>query len=252
MKFLLLTIKELTDFSRRKGSVATLILAPSIVALLLTGVVGLSADSFRVTPDRPIYSHASLPDAQALETETDFMLVNFLSIIMVILPVTWASQSIVAERTRKTLEPLLSSPIGSTSVLIGKALTPVIVAVLVVSWCLVICGIVKAWQTHSFTMVKVVLFPPNLGTLFLVDPLLAFASALFALGISARSTDPRAAMQRSTLLSLPILIGSSLLASFVGMGKLSLALFGVPAATLIAAGAFIYAKSKFQREQLII
>jgi ABC-2 type transport system permease protein len=247
MKLLLFTMKELTDFGRRKWSVATIFLAPAIVALLLTGIVRLSPDSFMATSG----IHLPASSGEPLEAETGYALVSFLSLIIVMLPVTWASQSIVAERTRKTLEPLLSVPISSTFILLGKALPPVLVAVLVVFWCLLICGMVATWRTQSFTMVEIILLPANLEMLFLIGPLLAVASAFFSLGVSANSVDARAAMQRSTLLSLPILIGSALFASLVGIGKAEFLTIGILVAVLLAGTAFIYAKSRFRRESLI-
>jgi ABC-2 type transport system permease protein len=251
MKLLFFALKELADFSRRKWSVATILLAPAVVVLLLTGIVQLSADSFIATPNHSNHLYTSVSNGQSLQTETADALVSFLSIIMVMLPVTWASQSIVTERTRKTLEPLLSAPISSTFILLGKALPPVVVAVLIVCWCLLVCGVVATWRTGSFTMVEIILLPANLGMLFLVGPFLGLASALFSLGVSAKSVDARAAMQRSTLLSLPLLIGSALFASLVGTGKLGLLTIGTLVAASIAGTAFIYAKSRFQRESLI-
>jgi ABC-2 type transport system permease protein len=247
MKLLLFTMKELTDFGRRKWSVATIFLAPAIVALLLTGIVRLSPDSFMASSE----IHLPAPSGESLEAETGYALISFLSLIIVMLPVTWASQSIVAERTRKTLEPLLSVPISSTFILLGKALPPVLIAVLIVFWSLLVCGMVAAWRTGSFTMVRIILLPANFEMLFLIGPLLALASAFLSLGVSANAVDARAAMQRSTLLSLPILIGSALFPALVRIGKPEFLTIGIPIAASVTGAAFIYAKSRFRRDSLI-
>lgn len=49
--------------------------------------------------------------------------------VPVIIPVTIASYSIVGEKTRRTLEPLLATPISTTQLLAGKAFAAVIPAV---------------------------------------------------------------------------------------------------------------------------
>ena len=63
-----------------------------------------------------------------------FILTQFLLLFMIvpmIVPITIASYSIVGEKTTRTLEPLLATPVNTVEILAGKGLYP---------GCLIPCG----------------------------------------------------------------------------------------------------------------
>jgi ABC-2 type transport system permease protein len=233
---LLIVSKELTEIRKRKWTVIVLLVAPPIVALLLSGILQSGFDSIAEKSSHAVLSNARTLKSSQVGDETAYALVNFLFIVMIMLPVTWASQSIVGERVRRTLEPLLAAPISSAAILIGKALTPVIVAVLV---------------THAGASITVFLSPASLCTLFIIGPLLGLASALFSLGISSSSTDARAAAQRSALLSLPMIIIGSIGVSIIAMGGWNFVVIGSAIASGIVFVAWMFARARFGREKLV-
>jgi ABC-2 type transport system permease protein len=248
---LLIVSKELTEIRKRKWTVIVLLVAPPIVALLLSGILQSGFDSIAEKSSHSVLSNARTLKSPQVGDETAYALANFLFIVMIMLPVTWASQSIVGERVRRTLEPLLAAPISSAAILIGKALTPVIVAVLVVFWSLLICSLVIALVTHAGASITVFLSPASLCTLFIIGPLLGLASALFSLGISSSSTDARAAAQRSALLSLPMIIIGSIGVSIIAMGGWNFVVIGSAIASGIVFLAWMFARARFGREKLV-
>src|SRR6185503_7609261 len=110
---------------------------PLIFTLLPLGVLystrGTLADTGASAADLPpqfAQLCASLPEAECMQV---FVLNQFLILFMVmplIIPVSIAAYSIVGEKTTRSLEPLLATPISTGELLLGKCLAAVIPAVL--------------------------------------------------------------------------------------------------------------------------
>lgn len=120
------------------------------------------------------------------------------------LPSVVASYSVVGEKTERTLEPLLATPVTSLELLGGKALAAVIPAV-GATW--VTAGLYLAmWGPFLAEGVFARLAGPAwfLG-MAITAPLLSVLSVLLAILVSSRTRDPRTAQQISGLVVLPIL-----------------------------------------------
>jgi ABC-type transport system involved in multi-copper enzyme maturation permease subunit len=131
--------------------------------------------------------------------------------IPILVPATLASYAVAGERQQGSLEPVLTTPITREEFLLGKAL-----AVLIPS-----LGI--AYAVYAFFLAAVALFAapgvasailqvPDILVQVVFTPLLAGWAIWIGLGISTRFADVRVAQQVSLLGSLPLLIGTSLLA----------------------------------------
>ena len=133
---------------------------------------------------------------------TQFILLFMM--VPIIVPMTVASYSIVGEKTTRTLEPLLATPVSTVEILIGKGLAGIIPAVLA-TW-----GGYLLYATGVYLMVPnplVVskLFDPIwLTAIFLVGPLLSVLGVSIAVMISSRVSDPRVAEQISGIFVLPV------------------------------------------------
>jgi len=134
---------------------------------------------------------------------TQFMLLFMM--VPVIIPITIASYSIVGEKTTRTLEPLLATPVTTIELLAGKALAAVTPAV-AATW---IGFLLYALGAKLIVVTPAVLYklidPLWLMTIFIVGPLLAIAGVSIAVMISSRVNDPRVAEQISGIFVLPIL-----------------------------------------------
>ncbi len=122
----------------------------------------------------------------------------------VMIPMTIASYSIVGEKSTRTLEPLLATPISTAELLAGKGLAAAIPAVgatwfayFIFSAGALVMGLGPALVVKFFD-------PMWLIAIFILGPLLALAGVSIAVMISSRTTDPRVAEQISGIFVLPI------------------------------------------------
>jgi ABC-2 type transport system permease protein len=122
-----------------------------------------------------------------------------------IIPVTIAAYSIVGEKTTRSLEPILATPITTIELLIGKAASAVIPAI-IASWLSFFIYIIGVRMLTNPTVFRYALEPTWLLATFLVGPLLAVFSVSGAVLISSRVSDPRAAEQLAGAVVLPIVL----------------------------------------------
>ena len=168
-----------------------------------------------------------------------------------IIPINIAAYSIVGEKTTRSLEPLLATPITTSELLAGKNLAAVIPAVLA-TWLGYALFILGAWViTGSSPIVSAMLNPMWLVAIGLVGPLMSLLSVNFSLMVSSRANDPRTAEQISTVVILPVLL--IFLAQISGLFFLNQRIVWIIAlATLLLDGVVIYlAVQLFQRETIL-
>ncbi len=126
-------------------------------------------------------------------------------ILPVAIPVTIAAYSIVGEKTSRSLEPLLATPITTTELLAGKMAAAVLPAVLA-TWAGFFVYIVGARFMVNDTIFARLMDPMWLLAVFIVGPLLALLSVSIAIMVSSRVSDPRIAEQLSALVILPLIM----------------------------------------------
>lgn len=127
-------------------------------------------------------------------------------ILPVAIPVTIAAYSIVGEKTTRSLEPLLATPITTAELLAGKALAAIIPAV-AATWLSFGLFVGIMYFLVSRAAFAYLLDPLWAIAIFVVGPLLTLLSVSIAMVISSRVTDPRVAEQISMLIILPIIVG---------------------------------------------
>ncbi|MBK8985057.1 MAG: ABC transporter permease subunit [Chloroflexi bacterium] len=171
-------------------------------------------------------------------------------ILPVAIPVTIAAYSIVGEKTARSLEPLLATPITTTELLVGKMVAACVPAV-AVTWLAFIIYIIGARFMVSAAVFARAMDPMWLLAIFVVSPLLTLFAVTVAVMVSSRVTDPRVAEQLSALVILPIiflLIGQS-----VGWLLVNATLVVWMAAILLVADSLLVYLSVrlFQREVIL-
>ncbi len=138
-----------------------------------------------------------------------FFVSQFLLLFMLmplIIPATVAAYSIVGEKTTRTLEPLLATPIRTLELLAGKGLAAIVPAVLA-TWASFSIFALGAWLMGIRPAVLGKLLDPIwLVAVLVVGPLLAVAAVSLAVMISSRVSDPRVAEQLSGLVVLPLML----------------------------------------------
>ena len=203
--------KELTDLRKNRGLLLSLFALPLVMVLMPVGVV---------------YSYVHAEDQGALRTLAIYYEPNFKAglnavefllnrsvndwfslylLLPVFVPILISSHAIAGEKERKTLEPLLASPVTALELWLGKSLASVLPA----------CGISLIAFVVMCVAVDVIAWPvlndlllPNamwLWGVFVLAPGFAFFGNGVAILVSARVGDTRLAQQVSGLVVLPIL-----------------------------------------------
>jgi ABC-2 type transport system permease protein len=188
-------------------------------------------------------------DCLSIYLVNEFMILYMIMPVMI--PITIAAYSIVGEKTTRSLEPLLATPITTSELLIGKSLASVIPAILATyggfflfAISLPLVGVSQAVQRYIFG-------PTWMIAIFVLGPLMAVLAVNFAIFISSRVNDPRVAEQASALLLLPVLV--VLFGQIGGFIILNPQLMLISAAVLLLldVGAIYMGVMLFQRENIL-
>lgn len=237
------------------GTVAFLPLFAAFFPLVFLYVAGTSPDfASDLTEDIPQEFMAVCNDFSGQECIQYFLISQFILLFMIIplaIPITIASYSIIGEKTTRTLEPLLATPITTTELLGGKSAAAVIP------------GIVATWLAYGVLVLGTALMGVGSGVMnslldpfwlmavFIVGPLLALTGVSVAVMVSSRATDPRTAEQTSMLVFLPILL--IFVAQIAGFILLNAQLVLLMALGLVVLDAILLtaAVRLFQRETIL-
>jgi ABC-2 type transport system permease protein len=149
-----------------------------------------------------------------------------------LISVVIAAPVIVQEKTNKSLEPLLATPITDTELMWGKAIAPLIPALtanyLSFTAFILLVDSLATSGGHAPPL-------PNVAVLFdmlVAGTLLGFLATFATLIISSRMKDVRTAQQFSLLVVLPAFVGVVAVVAFVG---------DTPAALIAIAGVLLLA-----------
>ncbi len=184
------------DFAELRSNRSVFISLFVFPALFLLEGIGSAVARSLTTSSSPASLVASYISGASLS-------LDLLLFVPVITAVTIGSNSIVQEKTTRSLEPLLATPITDTELLVGKAMTPFLP------------GVIAVWVCYTvlFTVIDVLAWPvthaivfPTAITLFqmwIIVPLLGLVGTFGVLTISSWAKDARAAQQMSTVIELP-------------------------------------------------
>jgi ABC-2 type transport system permease protein len=189
------------------------------------------------------------PDECAYVYTLNLFVLMFM-ILPIAIPVTIASYSIVGEKTTRSLEPLLATPITTVELLLAKMIAAIAPA------------IVATWLAFGiFLSGARLLAPPNVFNAFfdpmwliavlIVAPLLTLLSTSTAVIISSRVTDPRVAEQMSVIVILPLIL--LIVGQSIGLILIDRQIMLVIAAVVIVLDALLFYLSVklFQRETIL-
>lgn len=248
--------KELLELRRSPILVLSLASLPlTIVALPL----GLYAWLLVAAPDQVV---DFLRELYAIPTEggkaavlASLLAKNWLPMFLVVpifLPIMISAQSVGGERERRTLEPLLATPVSTLDIVLGKSVAAVVPSV-VLTWtaAIIFCGGI---DLLAFRWTHTLVLPDTTWTFstLVIAPLLALFGNTLAVVLSSVIPDPRAAQNLAGMTVVPMLgaLGAQL------AGRVSLTWrFYVGFAVFVALldVLMVYAASRaFHREKLLV
>jgi ABC-type Na+ efflux pump permease subunit len=227
--------KELRDYRRNRFIFVSMAIYPLI---------------FVAAPIANIFALPASLSSHALHNRLGLILL-FMLLIPVVVPATVASYAVVGEREQGTLEPLLTTPISSEELLLGKAAAVMIpsVAISYTAFGLVLAAV--RLLAHANIASAIFNQSALLAAQAVFTPLLTGWTIWVAIAISTRSSDVRTAQQLSILASLPPVALAALISFQVVHASLTLAI-GIGAGLLaIDALAWRGVSALFNRERLI-
>jgi ABC-2 type transport system permease protein len=180
---------------------------------------------------------------------SQFMLLFML--IPVVIPGVIAAYSIVGEKTTRSLEPLLATPITTIELLVGKCLAAVIPAIITTYGAYAIFTLGASILVSNKTLLSAFFEPRWLIAILVVGPLLAILATTFALMVSSRVNDPRVAEQISMVIIIPVMAG--FFGQVSGLFVLNTQLISIVAFLMLALDVLmIYLASQvFDRESIL-
>lgn len=205
-------LKEWAEVFKNRMVMFTVIFMPLVFAaiplIMLYSMRG-SATSDMTSEMPPQFMQMCAADLSSGECFLVYMVNQFLIMFMLtpmIIPVNIAAYSIVGEKTTRSLEPLLATPITTIELLVGKNLAAVIPAVGATLFGFTVFAGGSAILVESRRVLAALLDPMWLLAVLVAGPLLAILSVNFSLMVSSRVNDPRVAEQLSVVVILPVLL----------------------------------------------
>ena len=206
-KIAIILYKEWLEIKQQRMLLLSMIIPPLIFSALplfvIAGIGHVGSGNLNLPKAGSLPSLAGMSPAETAQALVGMQLSVLFLLLPSIITSIVASYSIVGEKTSRTLEPLLATPVRTWELLVGKSLAALIpgVGVTWLSGLIFITGM--AFLTVS-QRVFVAIVSPGWLILFLVwSPLLSIISIAVMVAISSRVNDPRTAQQVSAWIIVP-------------------------------------------------
>lgn len=258
-KILVILRKEWLELTQQRGLILSMLVLPAFFTIMPLGLVyamGAAPETGGADPDFAALLQANPALAGLSGREQGQALIGQqLSLLLILLPLILpsiiASYSIVGEKSNRTLEPLLATPITTWQLLVGKGLAALLpsVALTWISGAIFVAGM--ALLTLSQQVFAAIVRPGWLIVLLLCAPFLAAITIAGMVAISSRVNDPRTAQQYSAIGVVPFMaLFLGQLAGLLVLGP-ALALAAAAALALVAVLATWGVTRLFQRETIL-
>ena len=226
--------KEVREFRRNRFVIVTMAVLPFV---------------FLITPMLTIFRIPDSASGTAVRAAVGTISLLLL-IVPIVLPPVIAAYSVIGERDQGTLEPVLTTPVTASELLLGKA-TAAFIPSVGIAYAMYLVVLVSVRLGAARVVTDVVWHAPQVLAQLLFTPLLALWAIWVGIGISTRASDVRVAQQLATLASLPLLGFTSLLSFQAIKPSVPLAI-GLAVALLVAdTAAFRVVSRLFDSERLV-
>jgi ABC-2 type transport system permease protein len=248
--------KEWSEVFKNRIVLFTVAFLPLVFTVLPLGVLygTRAAGSTASAGDLPPQFLTLCGNLPANECMQYFILNEFMILFMImplIIPVSIAAYSIVGEKTTRSLEPLLATPISTAELLLAKGLAATIPAVLATWAGFTIFILLAPVFGATAGVIRQLLNPVWFLAVFVIGPLIAILAVNFAVLVSSRVSDPRVAEQVSAVIIVPLL--AVLFGQIAGVIVLNVTFMLVAVVVLIIVdiGVAYLGARLFQRETIL-
>lgn len=265
-RMLLILRRELKELRRNKTFFQTMAIFPVIMVLLPLSTViffGSAITEFSRDNTPSISGNCeylggfAACDKLGIIANLTAISFSFFLPVPTVLPMTIAAYSVVGEKERRSLEPLLATPVRTYEFLLGKSLSAIVPTTLLCWFTFAILAVILrlVLPAQTFAPLSQQTDRLDLGlwftVIFLWTPLLAFITTMVGVAISARAKDARAAQQYGSLLALPVV--ALVLGIALGFWNMSwaLTLIGIGVLLVVAFLSYRLALRMFARETIL-
>ena len=259
--------KDLIEFTKSKYVLSAIIGIPLIFAVLipLSGLLPIANinpgefegdDTFPDFINNLFASTVNNWESLNMHAQTLIMMAYFMFVMVLMLPIIipaiTASETIVGEKERKTMEAILASPITETEIVFAKitsSLIPSIFATFVAAG-----GYMIITDILIYPFIGQILFPDFLSIIFVLvfGPMISIVSVELMIMISTKVKSVRDSYQIGSLVVLPLifLIVAGMLSFF--FNSIATLIGGTAVMAVIIIILFKLATNIFNREKAII
>jgi ABC-2 type transport system permease protein len=205
--------KEWAEFGKSRLMVVSSVVMPlifSLIPIVMVIVFKYVEISDAKLGDISKY-YAMLPGSGSLAKKEVFE-VTFLSaflyfylIVPAWLPMSMATNSIVAEKERKSLEPMLASPMAVNELFLGKLISAFIPSI-AITWAMFMLYLIFMYIFLSPAAFGALFGFRVFMAMFVLAPILSIISVTLGIIISSKIKDIRSAQQVGGVIILPVLI----------------------------------------------
>lgn len=249
-------VKEARDLLTNRLLIGAVAFPAVIFAAIPTGIVAfLEVNDLDAAQLGQVEQYISqFPDLPPKLAAQGFIVMNFMAYFLLIpamVPMAIATQSIIGEKSARSLEPQLATPIEVSELLVGKALAAAIPAV-GATWAVYVAyGLVNGAIAEPVITNLVFNDVWRVAMLTLV-PLICLLSVLLGILVSARVSDARTAQQIGGFIVIPI-IGVAIAGFFSGQATFTME--QILTGDLVVAGliglALVVGNWIFERESIL-
>jgi ABC-2 type transport system permease protein len=250
--------KEWAEVFKNRMVLFTVAFLPLILTAIPIGIlIGMGSDAALAGMDTEMpgqlgaYCPGDLSGGECLQS---FLVSQFMIMFMILplaIPATISAYSIVGEKTTRSLEPLLATPITTAELLIGKGLAASIPAILATYLAFAIFALASVIIVKNPVLLSALLDARWLLAVFVVGPLMALLAVAVSIMVSSKVNDPRVAEQISMVVLIPLL--AVFFGQLAGLFVINRQLILVAAVVLalVDAVAVYLAVRLFQRETIL-
>lgn len=202
--------KDLLDLRKNAGLIWSMLALPLVIVVTPLGVVW----AYVRNPDDPnlkaiaLYYDVGVDLANASHFLLEKVLADWFVIYLampVFVPMLISSHAVAGEKEKRTLEPLLASPVTPLELVIGKSLASLVPSVIIsiLAFGLLCVGV----DAVTYRFIGELVLPNGMWVfgVFVIAPLFAFFGNGVAVLVSARVGDSRFAQQLAGLMVLPLM-----------------------------------------------
>ena len=194
------------------------------------------------------------PDLPPKLAAQGFIVLNFMAYFLLIpamVPMAIATQSVIGEKTSRSLEPQLATPLEVSELLIGKAISSALPAVLATWAVFLLYGFANGAIADPRLTALIFNDVWRVAMLTLV-PLICLLSVLLGIIVSSRVNDARTAQQLGSFIVIPI-IAVAVAGFFSGQASFSMeqVIIGDLVVAALIGLALVVGNWIFEREQIL-